>query len=382
MGLTGTGRYTNTKDCEGDLRMMSVQTKVQNRGTGSARVEIYDWLRLVATIFVVIGHSAYLRIHTTFGGVAYALPENINAAYYSPVMQFFRYLSRWVYGFHMPLFFMLSGAVLALRPLGRFDAVVQSKIKRLIIPYFVYGWLFMLPVKYIGHFYSRESVLQAMQGLLSGQDAGHLWFLTALFWCLIIFVLIEKITIKLGCDSRYLLLMIAGLIQLTYSYIPFDVLKMKTGLSYIFWFALGFVFEKERQERGLWNIKKTVLAYIILTVIEFSSKRYGILNEFFVILCGSVHTFLLADILSRIFKNITKTKGWKIVTRNLFYIYLFHDPLEYVVLRLFMGHNWLSSALGCYSYTFCRIVVIFFISLIGGELMTHIKKTAGKILAN
>ena len=85
----------------------------------------------------------------------------------------------------VPLFFMLSGAVLALRPLGRFDAVVQSKIKRLIIPYFVYGWLFMLPVKYIGHFYSRESVLQAMQGLLSGQDAGHLWFLTALFWCLI-----------------------------------------------------------------------------------------------------------------------------------------------------------------------------------------------------
>lgn len=145
---------------------------------------------------------------------------------------------------------------------------------------------------------------------------------------------------------------------------------------------MGFVFEKERQERGLWNIKKTVLAYIILTVIEFGSKRYGILNEFFVILCGSVHTFLLADILSRIFKNITKTKGWKIVTRNLFYIYLFHDPLEYVVLRLFMGHNWLSSALGCYSYTFCRIVVIFFISLIGGELMTHIKKTAGKILAN
>ena len=41
-------------------------------------------------------------------------------------------------------------------------------------------------------------------------------------------------------------------------------------------FALGFVFEKERQERGLWNIKKTVLAYVILTVIEFGSKRYGI----------------------------------------------------------------------------------------------------------
>lgn len=35
---------------------------------GAERVDIYDWVRLIATIFVVIGHSAYLKISAAFGG--------------------------------------------------------------------------------------------------------------------------------------------------------------------------------------------------------------------------------------------------------------------------------------------------------------------------
>ena len=88
------------------------------------------------------------------------MPENIHVTYNSHVMQFIRYLSGWVYGFYMPLFFVLSGAVLALRPIDKFDTIVQSKIKRLLIPYFICGWLFMLPIKYIGNFYNRDSISQ------------------------------------------------------------------------------------------------------------------------------------------------------------------------------------------------------------------------------
>ena len=32
------------------------------------RVKVYDWLRLFATIAVVIGHSGYLTIATAYGG--------------------------------------------------------------------------------------------------------------------------------------------------------------------------------------------------------------------------------------------------------------------------------------------------------------------------
>lgn len=340
---------------------------------GGQREEVYDWLRLIATIFVVIGHSAYLNIQTTFGGISYELPENISIVYNSALLEFCRNLSSWVYGFHMPLFFMLSGAVLGLKPIGDFDRFITSKIKRLLVPYFVYGWIFMLPVKYIGGFYNKESFYQALRGFLIGQESGHLWFLTALFWCMIIFTIIIKIICRYS-DSKYMLLIISGIIQLLYVYLPIDVLGLKTGLSYIFWFALGYVFEKERKVYGLWNIKKVIIASIIITFIEIMERKYSILNGFFVVICGSLYTFLLADLLSRILKKITVSMMWKITIRNLFYVYLFHDPLEYVVLRLFMECNWLSSAVGCYTYTFCRTVAVFIFSMLLGEVILCFSK--------
>ena len=101
------------------------------------RVSVYDWLRIIATIFVVIGHSTYLNIQTTYGGVNYTLPDDLNSVYNTPVLEWLRYLSGWVYGFHMPLFFMLSGATLALKPIAQFDVVVKNKVKRLLVPYYV-----------------------------------------------------------------------------------------------------------------------------------------------------------------------------------------------------------------------------------------------------
>lgn len=91
--------------------------------------------------------------------------------YNSQLLVLLRYLSGWVYGFHMPLFFMLSGAVLALKPIGAFDQVVRSKIKRLLVPYFVYSWCFMLPIKYWGNFYDTESLKIAMKEVLEEAKA-------------------------------------------------------------------------------------------------------------------------------------------------------------------------------------------------------------------
>lgn len=35
----------------------------------AGRVAAYEWLRLIATLFVVVGHSAYWVVHTTYGGI-------------------------------------------------------------------------------------------------------------------------------------------------------------------------------------------------------------------------------------------------------------------------------------------------------------------------
>ncbi len=334
----------------------------------------YDWIRLIATIYVVIGHSAYLEIETTFGGVSYALPDTLNDAYYSLVLTFFRRMTGIVYGFHMPLFFALSGAVLALRPIARFDEVCSSKIKRLLIPYFVYGWGFMFPLKYLGKFYNQDSIKQALKGFLSGADSGHLWFLTSLFWCILCFVIIKKVYSRIHIESDSALLLICWIISMTYTYIPFDVLGLKTGLSYIFWFALGFFFQNGNNSIKSWNLKTILMACSGTLILEILDIEYGILDPFFTILIGIFFTYLMARICNSLFSRVAETKIWNILIRNCFYIYLFHDPLEYIVLRLFFGRrNWLSSSIGCYMFTFSRIVIVILISIVMGEILHALK---------
>ena len=166
---------------------------------------VYDWLRVIATLMVLIGHSSYLNIHTEIGGISYILHENINPVYYSWPFMLFRKLSGAVYGFHMPLFFMLSGAVLALNDDKDFDSFVSAKIKRLIIPYFVCGLGFMLPVKYLGNFYTSDNFMAAVKSFLVGGESGHLWFLPALFWCTVSFSIARRLLLSKGVKSVYAL---------------------------------------------------------------------------------------------------------------------------------------------------------------------------------
>lgn len=63
----------------------------------------------------------------------------------------------------------------------------------------------------------------------------------------------------------------------------------------------------------------------------------------------------------------------KILIKNLFYVYLFHDPLEYIVLKIFMSNEFLNYSIGCYVYTAFRIVGVFVISIIMGALVTYVK---------
>lgn len=81
------------------------------------RIQIYDWVRVISTLYVVIGHSSYLNIETICGGVNYVLPISLSSINNCSLLSFSRDMSRWVYKFHMSLFFMLSGSIFALKPI-------------------------------------------------------------------------------------------------------------------------------------------------------------------------------------------------------------------------------------------------------------------------
>ncbi len=344
------------------------------------RVTVYDWVRLLATIFIVLAHSVYLGSETTYGGVVYDAPENISPMFFSVGLEWIGYISSWVSLFVIQLFFMLSGAMLAIKPLAPMDRLIKGKSKRLLLPYFVYGWLFMLPIKWLSGFYDSQSIIDAMRGFLSGEDSGHLWFLPALFWGAIFVVSTIKILERLNINSIYLLLGITGVIYYIYDYLPFDFLGLKQGLSYAICIAAGYVFEKERQKIGRLNIHKTILLLILLVTLEVLDVEFHVLNMFFIITVGTFLSYIVSDLLDRAFVNVSNNMIWKFIIRNLFYVYLFHDPMNYLILKLTFENGWLTSSFGCIAYIFLRTVGVFVVSLFLGELVGIIKKSFGKLL--
>lgn len=76
----------------------------------NARVELYDWIRILATIFVVIGHATYINIATTYGGIDYMLPDNLSPTYNSSLFLSFRLLAFWVYSFPHAIIFLFIGS--------------------------------------------------------------------------------------------------------------------------------------------------------------------------------------------------------------------------------------------------------------------------------
>ena len=343
------------------------------------KVVLYEWMRLIATIFVVIGHSSYIAMSTSLGGVSYIRGPETSPVYFSDFFMLKNAIGDWVYGFHMPLFFFLSGAVLAIKPIGRFDKFVVNKIKRLIIPFFGAGILFLLPVKWIGDFYTDDTFLQAIGMFLNGEESGHLWFLPALFWSMIIFVILQKAVEKYASDSQMLLWILSWILSMSISLIPFNNFQFRTGISYIFWFSTGWVFEK--YVRKLWDVKCSIVALLLTIVLSIINTKMTIFTKDAVIVIGIIMTIALSYILCVLLGKYSGNMLYNVLMRNLFNIYLYHDPLNYIVLKVTFKFNIIESGLGCYIYMFSRTIGVMIGSIIIGETL-HIILTKLKSVHN
>lgn len=151
--------------------------------TGENRSEVIDILKGIGILFMVLGH-----------------------------MHFSKAFNYYIFGFHMPLFFMVSG-YLYRRPASIYMAVIR-KAKSLLIPYLSFGvgyWLLWI----IRFRREDQSAVQPLWSLLLNGTEGlviesALWFLPTLFIVYIIFVLIDRIVPK----TTYKVY-IAGMLALT-----------------------------------------------------------------------------------------------------------------------------------------------------------------------
>jgi fucose 4-O-acetylase-like acetyltransferase len=193
--------------------------------TRTNKIYWIDALKAIAIISVVIGHS--------------------------PGIQGYNYIVKYIYSFHIPLFFLISG-ILFDPKIAEKDpsAFLQKQARGLLIPYFAWGFLTYIPWYVIArHFgsYPDLNPIKPLLGMLYGTGSGTwlihngaLWFLPCLFVTRVIFFTTIKFVPTSSLPIALAFLMALGFVcvQLVPFPLPwgFDI-----GLIAIGFFGVGFL---------------------------------------------------------------------------------------------------------------------------------------------
>ena len=100
----------------------------------------------------------------------------------------------WLYSFHMPLFFIISGLLIRYTNINERDmnGIIVSKFKSLIIPYIFFELVAIFIWMCQNEFTLSALRWNVVDSILMYCKAGTTWFLFALFVSEIIFILLLK----------------------------------------------------------------------------------------------------------------------------------------------------------------------------------------------
>ena len=326
-------------------------------------VTAYDIIRIIAALLVVLGHSTYLTITTNSGAIDYHLPANIDPVYRSDFFKTWHYLSAWVYRFHVALFFMLAGSVYALNPITKLKNLLKKKSYRLLLPFLLTGLFFMIPLKTLGNFFDPQQIPTVILNFLTGHESGHLWFLTSLFWCFLVFW-----GLKNFLKNNFLLLLVTFLIYLFHDLLPEGYFDFAFSMQFLFFFAAGYCFETVRTffEKHRYLIFCLFPCLILLNILD-TQKHF--LPAVGFTLAGCALVYNLAFCLTALFKDAFNRPFFRLSANQTMIVYLLHDPLMIVILYLCMQKELLTSAVGCWIYFFCRTIGVVLLSVFIGIII-------------
>lgn len=188
-----------------------------------------SFLFVFATLLVVIGHSDITLDYKKL------------------------WIFKWVYTFHMPLFFFLSGFLFFYtNPREKLSGLCRKrflwkKVKRLLLPYwFVSSVIFVIKARFIDVSQMQHPLSfewGSYFNMLFFRPVGFMWFLPTLFVIFLLFVLIKGFIVNNYIQrGGVILLFVLGAVV---PEIPF--FKFSAAIEYSSYFALGIVYCSYKQ---------------------------------------------------------------------------------------------------------------------------------------
>ncbi len=322
------------------------------------RIDAFDYLRSLATILVVLGHSAFYTITTNTPEIGIDFSQSIidNTIIYRLYIIF----GGLIYSCHMHVFMVLSGMIYAFS-LGsgkytNFKIFIKNKLKRLLIPYVLVSLLYNIPVLLISGYFNSNNLFYNIWLYLIGFGKNHLWFLITLVYIFFIVHIIYIIKNKMVFLVVYFFSVIlcifidSGIIQLT------ELLYVDRLCLYLFWFMTGVIvhyFLQNKKSCITYDHVPRYFPWIMLVVwlLVYGGYRVSKIYVLFFMarITGVIFFVLLSIFLSE--RKIKKIEHYNTKLCDLsFDIYLYGVPLNYIVLVAFVSifpvpysMSWFSS---------------------------------------
>lgn len=211
------------------------------------RLDYLDFAKGIGIIFVLIGHTFFIP----------------------------KYLQGYIYSFHMPLFFVLSGFVFSTK--YPFKVFLKKKTKTLLLPF-----VSVIPL-YVIYFTLVDFIKKDKLNLLSKitglffQRTGYVyapWFFVVLFFTEIAFYLIVKITKNRKQALIPIVLLITAMGIIYFKTLNYHVLwQLQILFVSVPFFALGYLF-KELNAVQKANKIPVILFMFLLSLAMFAVKCY------------------------------------------------------------------------------------------------------------
>lgn len=333
-----------------------------------AKIKEYELIRGIAIIFVILGHSYQLGSFNISMQEFVSLDTNCVASFFNGI------INQIIYSFHMPLYMILSGA-LAYRAFDKWEIFeyIKLRCKRLIIPFFVCGFFFSVPIKFIAGYFGTWSLLESyVHSLVLMETTGHLWFLFVLFLLDCIFIVVYKMNLV---DKRiFVLIMIIAF--LIHDYLPSGGLMLYRLCHFALYFYLGLMFEKKgiRQRVSEILLKDKILLIVLCIgiycvfynleqifneIIPIGKAIVRNAFEFFQAISASMIIFMSCHLVVN-----KECKFVKWLSNRSFGIYLYHEPIIILCIWIFINTR-LGIAFSSEGGYFVSIVLRFIVGLIG-----------------
>lgn len=273
--------------------------------------------------------------------------------------QVYNPLKQWIYAFHMPLFFIISGMVWnreSHEKRGFFTRkFVVDKLKRLIIPCYIWGVLYMLLDAVMNRSFSPMNIAYLIYGSQSGfSHAGSLtllWFLPCMFIATCFFEIIQQI-LRNQKGRSWILLVISICCTALESFLPkisggypwsLDVAFL--AIAFMLWGYLGREYvEKMDEKTGLSALIAMVclailtltfqlnLSFVSINNVDMAGRYFG--NPLLYLInavAGSLFVVLIAQMVEKV-KKAAETIAYLGV--RTIPIFILHKPIVQVLSKV------------------------------------------------